>query len=265
MTTNETNQPQQQPQQQQQQQQQQGFKVLLPEAGPVATTSPSSKEVHRNAGNKDGGGGGGGGECHDDEEHETEDELLSVLTPDVVRAVRWSMTLLLVLLIPAAWLTWMTATQYGLVLGAGWLVVGSFFLALVYLVQTKVGKRRGGVYPFLDVAEIMTVLVQEYRDFVDDWQHHERLLLTQTAAQDSYPHDDSFTNNNNNNQTVVAPEEEDARENVPRRTIKSFLFRAVVQPFLPRMMRRRRRQERRSHATATGSYQAPIPVAVEMV
>lgn len=229
-----------------------------------AAASPS---VHGTAGHPDetsSSSSSSGEQQHDNKNHEQQpetaldepdDELL--LTPEVVRALRWSMTLLGFLLIPAAILTCQTTSSYGLVLGSCWLLLGCLFLAFVYFVPTLSTRRpprpqqRGkSVSPWFPVTRMTVWLVQEYRDFVHDWQQHGRLLLSGTPDDAVFPTTEALREN-------VPPQQQQQQRRI---NMKSRLFRAIVQPFLPRM-RRRRPEERRSNVTNATTN----ATAVEMV
>jgi hypothetical protein len=179
-----------------------------------------------------------------------EEELINdMLTPGLIFTVRLAMTLLLLLVVPAFLLTWWTKQQFGFLLGCLWIILGSLFLSLVYLMQMKVtrrpGHRRGGVFFVLDAA--FEMIGKEYTDFVDDWR--QELLLLEYDP------------------TYVGPGT-DGLKSKQKRKLRSLVFKTVVKPFLPFLRRRRNKRQQKQQAAEdnanANNYVPPIE-AVEII
>ena len=151
-----------------------------------------------------------------------------------LRSIQFAMTLLFVLLAPAALLSLCVAQQYRFLVLTFWIFLWMLFGSLIWFLQ-YVTQHPTILHPVLH--RMARAIVQEYRHFVTDWQN-EILLLTNGTddpplsqqQQQQQQHDRGEENNNN----------ETAR---PRP--KSRIFRVLVQPLVPFLTRRRQQQPKR--------------------
>jgi hypothetical protein len=158
-------------------------------------------------------------------------------------AVQWAATGLALVLVPAAMLSAWASQRYRLVVLAGWaLVVGSFLLLLQVLKEATRNPRV--LHPVLH--RWVRAAVDEYRNFVQDWRT-QILLLTregdERAAGGGYAPMEDGELDDGARSPISSPRR---REGRPR----SRVFRALVQPLVPWIQRRRekrasRRQNRR--------------------
>jgi hypothetical protein len=165
--------------------------------------------------------------------------------PSDQAAVQWASTGLALVLVPAALLSAWASQRYRLVVLAGWvLVAGSFLLLLQVL---KEATRNPRVLPPA-LHRWVRAAVDEYRNFVRDWRT-QILLLTyegegdDRAAGGGYAPMEDADLDGRARSPISSPRR---REGRPR----SRVFRALVQPLVPWIQRRRqkrasRRQNRR--------------------
>ena len=156
------------------------------------------------------------------------------------QSVRIALTYLLLLLIPGCILTLLAVPGYTLLLATFWFLLFALFGSFVWFIQHDVIHRRA-LHPIIHAA--YDVLVQEYKDFVEDWRH-EVLLLTY----DERYHDSSLPGNNSNN---TMP------KNERRHEVRSNVFKVVIKPFLPLMKIRRKKNKREDDSKADAYKPAP--------
>jgi hypothetical protein len=166
-------------------------------------------------------------------------------SPSDERAVQWAATGLALVLVPAALLSAWASRKYRLVVLAGWaLVAGSFLLLLQVM---KEATRNPRVLPPA-LHRWVRAAIDEYRNFVQDWRT-QILLLTyegegdDRAAGGGYAPMEDGDLNDRARAPASSPRWRGGRP-------KSRVFRALVQPLVPWIQRRRekragRRQSRR--------------------
>ena len=180
--------------------------------------------------------------------------LAQQVFPQTTQAfIRVGMTLLFVLLVPAAVLTIISSPDYALVLTVAWIIVLGLFAGLILVVRS-VNTNRRIFHPYIHA--VADAVVQEWQDFRSDWNESETLLLE-----------------NEHSVTVATTDASSSPGEEPkprRRRAKSRVFRAVVQPFLPFFRRRRKRRAKQAKAegstalpeTAAGAYIPPAKNAI---
>ena len=152
-------------------------------------------------------------------------------------SIRVASTLLLSLLMPAAILSFAAAApQHRLVVAVAWAVVGLLFVGFVQFLRHVV---RNPIVLHPAIHKFVGAVAQEYRDFVADWR--EQILAITDGSGTDGPADGDVGDD------VAASEKQqhgqEAEEKPKRRSPKSFVFRAVVQPFVPWLQRRRQKRQ----------------------
>jgi hypothetical protein len=166
-------------------------------------------------------------------------------SPSDQTAVQWAATGLLLVLVPAALLSAWASQRYRLVVLAGWVLVAGSFL-LLFQVLREAARNPRVLHPVLH--RWVRAAVDEYRNFVQDWRT-QILLLTYEGEGDDRAAGGSYApmEDGDLNDRARAPASSPRwREGRPR----SRVFRALVQPLVPWIQRRRqkrasRRQNRR--------------------
>lgn len=193
-----------------------------------------------------------------DNRENTAEDTLNNLTIDVfpkstIASIQMGVTLLFILLLPAAFLTITSNPQYALIVCVFWFILVSLFLGLIWAIRAVVVKdARAQVFHPL-IHTIAERIVQEIKDFHADFRQ-EFLLLTDGPADE----EESRVPSLSPDETHRTPARKFRRNRLfgqPRKP-KSAVFRAVVQPFLP-FMRRRKAKQQTSSNEGEVSYEAP--------
>lgn len=178
-------------------------------------------------------------------------ELTFDIFPKSTRAsIQMGMTLLFVLLLPAAFLTITSNPEYAFVIGVFWFILVSLFLGLIWVVRAVMLKdSRAQVFHPI-VHAVAERIIQEINDFRDDIRQ-EILLITDGPVDyedcSEVSQDQSSCPAKNTKKKTISEQS---------RKPKSVIFRAVVQPFLPLARRRKRRQKQATNEDET-SYEPP--------
>ena len=169
--------------------------------------------------------------------------------PKSTRAsIQMGVTLLFILLLPAAFLTVTSNPEYAFILSVFWCILVSLFLGLIWVVRAVVLKdSRARLFHPL-VHAIAERIVQEIQDFHADIRQ-EFFLLTDGPANEEASRDRP-------EETRPAPARKSRSILEQPRKPKSAVFRAVVQPFLPLIRRRKARRQKVSNE-GDASYEAP--------
>lgn len=162
---------------------------------------------------------------------EADDSLFTLKSEGTVRL---AMTLLFVLMVPAALLSLWAAPQYHLIIITFWIILWTMFAGLIWVVSV-VASQRHVLHPVLH--KVGEAIVTEYRDFLTDYKY-EMLMLTNEADA--------------NEETLKMAQPPTKRKH------KSRVFIVFVKPFLPMIARRQKRKERRRQ-------QEEEPQVVELV
>lgn len=178
-------------------------------------------------------------------------ELTFDVFPKSTKAsIQLGMTLLFVLLLPAAFLTVTSNPEYAFIICVFWFILVSLFLGLIWVVRAVVLKdsRAQAFHPL--VHAIAERFAQEIKDFHSDFRQEFLSITDGPAVDEEVNYTESSRDQSLSHQSRQSP----ARQ--PRKS-KSAVFRAVVQPFLPLV---RRRKGRRKKALKEGgtSYEPPI-------
>jgi hypothetical protein len=155
-------------------------------------------------------------------------------------SIQLGVTLLFVLLLPAAFLTIASNPEYALIICLFWFILVSLFLGLIWVIRAVVFKdsRAQVLHPLVHM--IAERIVREIQDFHSDFRQ-EFLLLTEGPAEQV---NDSDTPDTRQSPAKTSRRSISGQSRKPR----SAIFRAVVQPLLPLMRRRKVRRKNPSKA-----------------
>jgi hypothetical protein len=158
---------------------------------------------------------------------------LDVFPQSTQASIQWGVTLLFVLLLPAVFLTITSNPKYAFVVCLFWLVLLTLFLGLIWVIRAFVlnDSRAQVLHPLVHM--IAEKIVQEIREFHSDFRQ-ELLLLTDGPVEEA---NETETADTRQSPATINRRSMSSQSRKPR----SAIFRAVVQPLLPLMRRRKGR------------------------
>lgn len=145
-------------------------------------------------------------------------------------AVRLAMGLLLTVLVVAALATVVSVQNYRLVVATFWAFVLVAFVGLAQLLQSALERDQDILPPV--VRRVVEAVATEVEHFRRDWRE-QVLLLKNVPEETGYA----------TAATGETPVNEPCPDGQTRKKARSRLFRAVVQPWVPLLSRRRRRRQ----------------------
>lgn len=185
-----------------------------------------------------------------------------VLLPRTAQAsVQLAMTLLVALLVPAAFLTILCAPQYAFIITISWAMIILLFFAFTCFARSIILRdaRAKIFHPYLHA--VVDPFLQEIDNFNQDWKEEMLLLTDGTVDQSSdAPKDCSTAELPQHGPPFALPDEAQATVS-KRRKPKSIIFRVMVKPFVP-LVRRRKRRQNQEPVPKPQPYQPPTTVPV---